>query len=124
MIGSNGGSGVGTVAGNGTLLFATGDVYVGNNDNSTGALTVSGGKVATAAWMGVGRDGSTGTLTINGTGTVSQGSGDPNGDVALELTNFGKASTATVNLDGGTLLVNRILNNGGGATNVYLNGGR
>ncbi len=122
-IGSNGGTGTATVTGVGTFLFATAELHVGNNENSTGNLTVSGGTVSSASWMAVGREGSNGTLTINGSGTVIQGSSDTNTDVAFELTNNNKPSSATVNLDGGTLLVNRVINNGGGNTNLNFNGG-
>ncbi|MES2569801.1 MAG: hypothetical protein V4710_07055, partial [Verrucomicrobiota bacterium] len=122
-IGSNGGTGTATVTGAGTLLFASGELHIGNNNNSTGSVTVSGGTVSSAGWLGIGRDGSTGSLTINGTGIVSQGAVDLTGDVALELTNFSKPTTATVNLDGGTLLVNRVVNGAGGNSNLFFNGG-
>ncbi|RYE00731.1 MAG: hypothetical protein EOP50_03240 [Sphingobacteriales bacterium] len=123
VIGGNGGTGTGTVTGAGTLLFATSQLFIGNGNGSTGTMTVSGGTMSSPGWMAVGREGSTGTLTISGTGVVSQGSRSLDGNEALELTNAGKPTTATVNLDGGTLLVNRVVNGAGGNTNLYFNGG-
>jgi len=114
--------GIATVTGAGTELNSVGQLFVGNEAGSTGTLTVSGGTVNSGNWFAIGREGSTGTLTINGTGTVNQGITDPGGS-RLELTNANKPSTATVNLDGGTLTTNGIVNGAGGNCNVYLNGG-
>lgn len=117
-IGDNGGTGSATISGAGTLLFSTSELHIGNTANATGTMVVSGGTVSSAGWMAVGRLGSTGTLTVSGTGVVSQGAIDLGS--AFELTNNNQPSTATVNLNGGTLLVNRVVNNGGPTSNTNL----
>jgi T5SS/PEP-CTERM-associated repeat protein/autotransporter-associated beta strand protein len=121
VIGGDKGTGEATVTGAGTLLKSTGEFYVGNDDDSIGELTVSGGVVESGSWLGIGRNGSTGTLTINGTGVVNQGVTDSGS--RLELTNFDKATTATLNLDGGTLTTNGIVSGSNGTRQVFLNGG-
>lgn len=111
----------------GTLNMDSGTVnvssqlFVGNNDGGTGTLRISGGTINVNSWLGVGRDGSNGTMTISGTGTVNQGITDAGS--RFEMTNFSKPTNATVNLDGGTLHINGINNNGGGTTNFNFNGG-
>ena len=86
-------------------------------------MTVSGGAVTVGNWLVVGRNGSTGTLTISGSATVEQGIADAGS--RLEMTNFGPGGAGTVNLNGGTLTVNGIVHNGGGGatTNFNFNGG-
>ncbi len=121
VIGGNKGDGAATVTGTGTSLSSAGEFYVGNDEDSIGELTVSGGTVSSNSWFGIGRNGSTGTLTINGTGVVNQGLTDTGS--RLELTNFNKPTTATLNLDGGTLTTSGIVNGAGGTCNVFLNGG-
>lgn len=121
VIGGDKGSGIATVTGTGTLLRSTGEFYVGNDDESIGELTVSGGTVESGSWFGIGRNGAAGTLTINGTGVVNQGTTDLGS--RLQMTNNGKPSTATIHLDGGTLITNGIENDANGTTHVFLNGG-
>lgn len=121
VIGGDKGNGSATVTGTGTLLKSNGEFYVGNDDDSIGELTVSGGTVESGSWFGIGRNGSTGTLTINGTGVVNQGVSDSG--TRIELTNFDKATTATLNLDGGTLSTNGIISGSNGTRQVFLNGG-
>lgn len=121
VIGGNKGNGTATVDGVGSKLSSVRELRVGNNVGSIGKLTVSGGTVESGSWLGIGRDGSTGTLTINGTGVVNQGMTDSGS--RLELTNNGIPSTATLNLDGGTLITRGIVNGAGGTCNVFLNGG-
>ncbi len=121
-IGANKGIGTATVTGPGTVLTSVNQLFVGNDIGSVGTLTVSGGTVNSGNWFAIGREGSTGTLTIEGSGTVNQGITDPGGS-RLELTNANKPSTATLNLDGGTLTTNGIINGAGGNCNVNLNGG-
>ncbi|MCU0796674.1 MAG: hypothetical protein MUF31_12165 [Akkermansiaceae bacterium] len=121
VIGGDKGDGEATVSGSGTLLKSVGELYVGNDDDSIGTLTVSGGRVESGSWMGIGRNGSTGTLTIEGTGEVEQGITDPGS--RLELTNFDKATSATLNLNGGTLTTNGIVSGSNGTRAVFLNGG-
>ncbi|MGL4400327.1 MAG: autotransporter-associated beta strand repeat-containing protein [Luteolibacter sp.] len=121
VIGGNKGSGTATVDGLGTKLSSVRELRVGNNVGSEGQLTVSGGTVESGSWLGIGRDGSTGTLTIEGTGVVNQGLTDTGS--RLELTNNGIPSTATLNLDGGTLSTNGITSGSNGTRNVFLNGG-
>ncbi len=121
VIGGNQGDGAATVTDSGTSLSSAGEFYVGNDTGSLGQLTVSGGTVSSGSWFGIGRNGSTGTLTINGTGVVNQGTTDSGS--RLELTNFSQPTTATLNLDGGTLMTNGIINGANGTCNVFLNGG-
>ena len=113
----NAGKGFVTVSGASALLNANGELWVGNQVNSIGALTVSAGTVQSSNWFAVGRGGSTGVMTISGTGLVQK----TNANGLLELGNNG-ASNATVNLDGGTLSVNRIAT-GGGVSTFNFNGG-
>ena len=123
IIGSFGGTGVATMTGDATILRTGDQLFVGNDDGSTGSFTVSGGTVDVGSWLAVGRNGATGTFTINGTAMVNQGVTDDSGTSRFELTNFNKPSTATVNLDGGTLTTNGIVNGAEGTTNLNLNGG-
>lgn len=108
------GKGKGTVAGG--LIDSNNELWVGNNVGSSGELVVSAGTVRSASWMAVGRGGSTGVLTINGTGLVEKGN-----DGSFEMSN-NPAGNATVNLDGGTLRVNQIVT-GGGTSTFNFNGG-
>ena len=121
VIGGDKGSGTASVSGTGTLLKSTGEFYVGNDDDSVGELTVSGGTVESGSWFGIGRNGATGTLTINGSGVVNQGTTDLGS--RLEMTNNNKPTSATINLDGGTLSTNGINSGSNGTLNVFLNGG-
>ena len=121
VIGGDKGSGTATVTGAGTLLKSSGEFYVGNDDDSSGELTVSGGTVESGSWFGIGRNGAVGTLTISGTGVVNQGTTDAGS--RLEMTNNNKPTSATINLDGGTLSTNGIISGSTGALNVFLNGG-
>lgn len=121
VIGGDKGNGTATVTGTGTLLKSAGEFYVGNDDDSVGELTVSGGTVESGSWFGIGRNGSTGTLTINGTGVVIQGSSDLGS--RLEMTNNSKPTSATIHLDGGTLSTNGINSGSNGSLNIFLNGG-
>lgn len=121
VIGGDKGNGTATVTGAGTKLSSVNELRVGNDVDSVGDLTVSEGTVESGSWLGIGRNGSTGTLTINGTGVVNQGLTDAGS--RLELTNNGIPSTATLNLDGGTLATNGIISGSEGTRNVFLNGG-
>lgn len=124
VIGGNKGNGSATVTDvtdAGTKLSSVNELRVGNDALSVGQLTVSGGTAESGSWLGIGRNGATGTLTINGTGVVNQGITDSGS--CLELTNNGIPSTATLNLDGGTLSTNGIISGSNGTRNVFLNGG-
>jgi autotransporter-associated beta strand protein len=122
VIGGDKGDGTATVSGFGTKLSTTNEIRVGNDNDSVGQLTVTGGTVESGSWFGIGRDGSTGTLTISGDAVVNQGITDTGS--RIELTSNSKPSTATLSLDGGTLVTNGFANNGGGTTNIFLNGGQ
>jgi autotransporter-associated beta strand protein len=113
----NAGKGDVTVNGATALLNANGELWVGNQVGSNATMTVSAGTVQSGSWFAVGRGGSTGVLTINGTGLVQK----MNATGYLELGNNG-SSNATVNLDGGTLKVNRV-GTGGGSSTFNFNGG-
>ncbi len=122
VIGGNSGSGTATMSGNGTQLNSTNELRVGNEVGSTGELSVSGGTITTGSWLSIGRDGATGTMTISGDSLVDQGLTDVGSRV--ELTSNNKPSSATLSLDGGTLVTNGFANNGGGTTDIFLNGGQ
>jgi autotransporter-associated beta strand protein len=100
-----------------------GEIWFGNQNLGNATATISGGTLNVNSWLAVGRDNSNGTLTISGTGVVNQGITDAGS--AFEMTNFGVGGTATVNLNGGSLSVNRILHNGNAAaTSIFnFNGG-
>ncbi|RYD65263.1 MAG: hypothetical protein EOP83_07740, partial [Verrucomicrobiaceae bacterium] len=121
QIGRNGATGTVNVSGTTTQLDANAEVWVGENPGSNGFLTVNSGTVNVASWIAVGRNGSIGTLTVAGTGTVNQGIVGI--DSRLSMTNFGQPTTATLNLDGGTLTTRGIIDEAGGTTTVNLNGG-
>ena len=121
QIGRGGATGTVNVSGSTTVLDANAEVWVGENPGSNGAMTVNSGTVNVASWIAVGRNGSVGTLTIAGTGTVNQGISVTNS--RLSMTNFGQPTTATLNLDGGTLTTRGIIDEAGGTTTVNLNGG-
>jgi fibronectin-binding autotransporter adhesin len=127
QVGRGGGTGTALINGAGATLTSAGEIHVGNNGGSTGSMTVDAGTVSSGSWIGVGRDGSTGTLTING-GVVQQTGpviGEANAGT-LELTNFNVGGTGTVNLNGGSLIVNRVDKQGGanGTATFNFNGGR
>lgn len=121
QIGRGGATGSVNVSGTTTQLDANAEIWVGENPGSNGTLTVNSGTVNTASWIAVGRNGSVGTLTVAGTGTVHQGIVAI--DSRLSMTNFGQPTTATLNLDGGTLTTRGIIDEASGTTTVNLNGG-
>ena len=122
-IGENFGGGSGTgrwYMDNGTVN-AGGQTWIGNNGGN-GTMIMSGGTFNAPDWISVGRNGGTGVLTINGTAVVQK----TNTNGSLEITNAGSTTASgTVNLDGGTLLVNQITGAGGvGSTSILnFNGG-
>ena len=124
QIGENFGGGAGTgrwFMDNGTVN-AGGETWIGNNSGGNGTMTISGGTYNAPNWVAVGRFGGTGVLTINGTGVLQK----TNTNGSLEITNNGSTTASgTVNLDGGSLIVNNITGSGGaGSTSILnLNGG-
>lgn len=121
QIGRGGATGTVNVSGTTTQLDANAEIWVGENPGSNGFLTVNSGTVNVSSWIALGRNGSAGTLTIAGTGTVNQGVNAA--DSRLSMTNFAQPTTATLNLDGGTLTTRGIIDEAGGTTTVNLNGG-
>ena len=121
QIGRAGATGTVNVSGATTQLDANAEIWVGENPGSNGFLTVNSGTVNVASWVAIGRNGSVGTLTVAGTGTLNQGI--LAADSRLSMTNFGQPTTATVNLDGGTLTTRGIIDEATGTSTVNLNGG-
>ena len=120
IVGRNGGTGTFNMtagAGAPASFSTTGELWVGQDAGSNGTMNVSAGTVSTASWFAVGRANSTGVLNISGTGTVQK----LNAVGALELGNAG-ASNGTVNLNGGSLIVNKVVT-GGGTSTFNFNGG-
>lgn len=89
----------------------------------TGTASISSGTLNVGSWLVVGRAGGTGTLTISGDAVVNQGTTDAG--AMLEMGNFGADNNSILNLDGGTLVVNGIYDNGGAgnSTTFNFNGG-
>ncbi len=115
IVGLNGATG--TFSMTGGNYNAGGQFWVGNGGGSSnGTMVVIGGTVSIADWFAVGREGSTGTLTISGTGLVEK----TNANGYLEMGNNG-GSNSTINLDGGTLKVNAFRS--GGTSTFNFNGG-
>lgn len=71
------------------------EMWVGNGAGSVGVATVNGGTVNVGSWLAVGREGSTGTLNIGGTGSVLKTGG---GQIVLGT---GAGGNGTVNVSGG-----------------------
>ena len=122
---------------------ATGELWVGEGGASNGLMDLNGGVVATNSWFAVGRQaGSYGVLNVSGTGTARITAGNsrffiigslggtgtlnmtggtveaPNGG-DLRLSEGG--GSATANLSGGILKVDRIVDNGA-TSYLHLNG--
>ena len=140
---TNVGSGFATVTGG--QVNASGELWVGQGGNSNGLMNLSGGVVATNSWFAVGRQANSyGVLNISGTGTARMTAGAsrffiigslggtgvvnmtggtleaPNGG-DLRLSEGGTGS-GTLNLGGGIVKVDRIVDNGA-TSYLYLNGG-
>jgi T5SS/PEP-CTERM-associated repeat protein len=71
--GSAGGTGSLTVDSGGSLTFSTGDtfLFVGRNQSSSSTMTVEGGGTVSGVFTAqIGRDGSNGSLTVDGAGSA------------------------------------------------------
>ena len=80
---------------------ANGELWVGQGANAVGVATVNAGSMTVNNWIAVGREGSTGTLNVGGTGTVSKIGG---GHITIGT---GAGGNGTVNVSGnGTLSTN------------------
>jgi hypothetical protein len=79
-----------------STLSIGGELWVGQGAGGSGALTVSAGQVTTNNWIAVGREGSTGIVTISG-GSLQKNGG---GHITIGTGVNGKG---TVNVSGGTL---------------------
>ena len=76
------------------------ELWVGQGANAVGVATVNAGTVTVNNWIAVGREGSTGTLNVGGTGTVNKVGG---GHITIGT---GAGGNGTVNVSGGTLATN------------------
>jgi len=98
------GKGIGTVNGPNALVNITGEFWVGNGVGSVGEFNVSAGQVTNNNWIAVGRNGSTGTLSVSGTGVVQK---QGNGQITIGT---GAGGLGTVNVsENGTLSTNNDL---------------
>jgi hypothetical protein len=80
---------------------ANGELWVGQGAGAVGVATVNAGTMTVNNWIAVGREGSTGTLNVGGTGTVSKIGG---GHITIGT---GAGGNGTVNVSGnGTLTTN------------------
>jgi hypothetical protein len=77
-----------------------GELWVGQGANAVGVATVNAGTVTVNNWIAVGREGSTGTLNVGGTGAVNKIGG---GHITIGT---GAGGNGTVNVSGGTLSTN------------------
>ncbi len=114
-----GNSGQGTLNQTGGSVSANGWMAIGRSTGGNGTLNLSGGtftQANSARFIHVGEDGN-GTLNISGTGAFIANSttGLLLGDLA--------ASSGTVNLNGGSLTANAVLDNASGTTAFNFNGG-
>lgn len=122
-----GGTGTGTFnQNNGAFNVLAGDTWIG--EGTTGTWNVSGG-TANLQVLTLGQGGVTGTLNMQGaasglTGALANGGGTQViTATTLRMGNNGTA-TAVVNLDGGTLVVNNVVEGNAGATSTFnFNGG-
>jgi hypothetical protein len=82
-----------------------GELWVGQGAGAVGVATVNAGTVTVNNWIAVGREGSTGTLNVGGTGTVNKVGG---GHITIGTgTGTGAGGNGTVNVSGnGTLTTN------------------
>lgn len=121
---NNGDYGKGTlnVTGAGAAITANGELWVSNGTNGTngsvGTLNVSAGTVTSNNWFVIGRQGGTGTLNISGTGFVQK----TNAAAGHFDVGANPNATGTVNLNGGTLQVPDVFQEGGNST-FNFNGG-
>ena len=141
---------VGRNAGRVGTLTQTGGTFTGNGwlfqigQSGTGTWLQSGGITNAGGWVAIGRlAGSTGVVTVSGTGTFNQtGTGNAlivgeEGTGTLNIQDGATVSSVasngllvsnsatgvgTVNLDGGTLVVRKVAD-GGGASTFNFNGG-
>lgn len=114
-----GASGQGTVLMTGGTVSGNGWMSIGRDGGSTGAMTISGGTFTQAAanrYMHV-SEGGTGTLTITGSGAFVAAS-----TTGLLISEF-NGSNGTVNLNGGTLTANAVLDTGTGTSAFNFDGG-
>ena len=79
---------------------ANGELWVGQGPGAVGVATVNAGSMTINNWIAVGREGSTGTLNVGGTGTVNKTGG---GHITIGT---GAGGSGTVNVSGGTLSTN------------------
>jgi hypothetical protein len=79
---------------------ANGELWVGQGAGAVGVATVNAGTMTVNNWIAVGREGSTGTLNVGGTGAVNKIGG---GHITIGT---GAGGNGTVNVSGGTLSTN------------------
>src|SRR5205085_1502202 len=90
-----------------------GELWVGQGAGAVGVATVNAGTVTVNNWIAVGREGSTGTLNVGGTGVVNKIGG---GHITL--------GTGTATGPGGTGIVNGNLTTGNSAATLDVGTGK
>jgi autotransporter-associated beta strand protein len=101
----------GTVTQDGASHTVTGRLYLGVNATSTGNYTLNSGTLTTAGT----------TVGHFGVGTFTQNGGTHDSSTALLLGANGASAGGTYNLNGGTLIVTTIGNNGNSTSNATFN---
>ncbi len=79
-----------------------GELWVGQGAGSTGNLNISGGSVSAGNWIAVGRESSTGVVTLSGSGSLTMtGVVDANAQVTVGT---GANGNGTINISGNATL--------------------
>jgi autotransporter-associated beta strand protein/T5SS/PEP-CTERM-associated repeat protein len=136
----DGQAGIGSYDLSGGTLTATGIIFIGKELGSSGTMTMSGGTMTTSDKLQIGHNEATGTLTQSGgivtvqnevyvgneTSAASVGTYTLSGTAELNVGNeviVGRDNgIGTFNLDGGTVIANKI-SGGTGTSTVNFNGG-
>jgi T5SS/PEP-CTERM-associated repeat protein len=92
-----------TVSHANSLLQVGAELFIGQGAGGNGSLTVSEGAVTVGNWFEIGREGATGTVDLDGGSITKTGNGD------LVLGSAGSGGSGTLTQDGGTLTTNNTM---------------